>query len=228
MLDEMANAGRENLDAGHAARYDAKEDAGASEETILCQKLGLGPDATVVDIGTGTGQFAIAAASVCRRMVAVDVSSVMLKRLRDKLRAAELTNVEVVQAGFLSYEHRGEPPELVYSRFALHHLPDLWKAVALSRIAGILRPGGVLRLWDVVYSFDPREAHARLEAWCASADGNGSERGWSRAELEEHVRDESSTFTWLLEPMIERSGLQIEDASYSDNGIFAKYVLLKI
>jgi ubiquinone/menaquinone biosynthesis C-methylase UbiE len=228
MLDETAHAGRENLDAGHATRYDAKENADASAETILCQELGLDPDATVVDLGAGTGQFAITAASVCRRVVAVDVSSIMLERLRDKLRAAGLTNVEVVQAGFLSYEHCGEPPELVYSRFALHHLPDLWKALALSRIAGILRPGGVLRLWDVVYSFDPREAHARLEAWCASADGNGSERGWSRAELEEHVREESSTFTWLLEPMVERSGLQIEDASYSDDRIFAKYVLRKI
>jgi hypothetical protein len=29
LLDEVASAGRENLDAGHVGRYDAKEDAGA-------------------------------------------------------------------------------------------------------------------------------------------------------------------------------------------------------
>ena len=48
---------------------------------------------------------------------------------------------------------------------------------------------------------------------------------WSRAEYEEHVRDEHSTFTWLLEPMITRAGFSIEVAEHSEDGIFAKYVL---
>jgi hypothetical protein len=48
---------------------------------------------------------------------------------------------------------------------------------------------------------------------------------WSRAELEEHVRDEHSTFTWLLEPMIRRAGFEIEESVGSDDGIFARYVL---
>jgi hypothetical protein len=47
----------------------------------------------------------------------------------------------------------------------------------------------------------------------------------SPGELEEHVRDEHSTYTWLLEPMIQRSGFAIENAEFSDDGIFAKYVL---
>jgi hypothetical protein len=37
------------------------------------------------------------------------------------------------------------------------------------------------------------------------------------------VRDEHSTFTWLLEPMIERAGFRIEDAAYSQDAIFASY-----
>ena len=225
MLDERASAGRENLDAGHVARYDAKEDADASGELLLCQKLGLGPDATVVDLGAGTGQFALAVAPACARVVAVDVSPVMLERLKAKRDDARLTNIEIVNAGFLSYEHRGPKPDLVYSRLALHHLPDVWKALALARVAQILSPEGAFRLFDVVYSFDPSEAHERLEAWCARFGGNRSEHHWSRAELEEHVREEHSTFSWLLEPMIERAGLRIEDASYSDDAIFASYVL---
>lgn len=44
-------------------------------------------------------------------------------------------------------------------------------------------------------------------------------------KLEEHVRDEHSTFTWLLEEMIRRTGFTIEAAEYSDDGIFAKYAL---
>ena len=115
--------------------------------------------------------------------------------------------------------------DFIYSRYALHHLPDFWKALALSRLRGMLQASGVLRLWDVVYDFAPTEAQDRIEAWCATgADTTDGE--WSRAELEEHVRDEHSTFTWLLEPMIARSGFQIAQAKHSEDGIFAKYLLL--
>jgi hypothetical protein len=52
------------------------------------------------------------------------------------------------------------------------------------------------------------------------------ERGWTRAELAEHVRDEHSTFTWLLEPMIERAGFEVVDADYR-SGVFARYLCRK-
>lgn len=223
LLDEMASAGRENLDAGHVARYDTKEDAGAAVEMALLTNLGLTRDSVVVDMGAGTGQFVVAAAPACARVVAVDVSPVMLSSLRARVSAARLTNVDMIRAGFLTYEHSGRPADFVYSRYALHHLPDFWKAVALARLNRMLRPGGVLRLSDAVYSFSAAEAEDRIEAWCATGAAD-LETGWGREELEEHVRDEYSTFSWLLEPMIERSGFEIEEAVYSDDGIFAHYV----
>lgn len=226
LLDEVGHAGRENLDAAHVSRYDNKEDGDARAEVAFLTSLGIDGTSTVADFGAGTGQLAIAMAGSCRRLVAVDVSPVMLETLRAKAAAAGVTNLEVVEAGFLTYDHVGPPVDAVYSRYALHHLPDFWKAVALTRIHRMLRPGGIFRLWDVVYGFPPAEAEDRIEAWCATGS-NDLEGAWSRAELEEHVRDESSTFTWLLEPMIERCGFEIRDASYSDDRFFAKYVLTK-
>jgi ubiquinone/menaquinone biosynthesis C-methylase UbiE len=222
----MGTAGRENLDPDHVARYDGKEDGNAIAEVSLLESLGVNSRSTVVDLGAGTGQFAIAVAASCQRVVAVDVSPVMLRTLRANAAAVGETNLEVVQAGFLTYDHTGAPADAVYSRYALHHLPDFWKAVALARIHRILRPGGILRLWDVAYGFPPAEAEDRVEDWCATGSV-AVESGWSRAELEEHVRDENSTFTWLLEPMIERSGFTINQASYSDDQFFARYVLAK-
>jgi ubiquinone/menaquinone biosynthesis C-methylase UbiE len=225
LLDEVASAGRENLEAAHVARYDGKEDAGAEEEVALLQRLGLLTDTSVVlDVGAGTGQFTLAVAAACSRVVAVDVSPVMLDLLRAKVADAGATNVTVVQAGFLTYEHEGEPVDVVYSRYALHHLPDAWKAIALTRLRRVLRPGGVLRLWDIVYDFAAQEAEERFEAWCATG-GDSVVGEWSRAEIAEHARDEHSTYTWLLEPMMERAGFAIEDAAYSADGIFARYVL---
>lgn len=88
----------------------------------------------------------------------------------------------------------------------------------------MLCDGRVLRLWDVVYDFGPAEAEERIEAWCATG-GEAIEGEWSRGELEEHVRDEHSTFTWLFEPMIVRSGFELVEAEHSEDGIFAKYLL---
>jgi ubiquinone/menaquinone biosynthesis C-methylase UbiE len=223
-LDELASAGRENLDPAHVARYDGKEDAGAGAEVALLERLGMNGGSTVVELGPGTGQFTVAAAPRCGRLVAVDVSEPMLAALRAKLEARGLGDaVEVVRAGFLGYEHSGPPADFVYSRYALHHLPDFWKAVALARLRAILAEGGVLRLWDVVFDFEPAAAEERIEAWCAGG-GATLEGEWSRDELEEHVRDEHSTFTWLLEPMLERCGFAIEEAERAADGVTAKYV----
>ena len=51
----------------------------------------------------------------CARVVAVDVSPVMLDRLRAMVEASRLTNIDIVQAGFLTYEHEGDRVDFVYS-----------------------------------------------------------------------------------------------------------------
>jgi SAM-dependent methyltransferase len=225
LLDELAFAGRENLDPAHVAAYNDKEDAGALAEVHLLRERGaLTPDATVIDLGAGTGQFTLAASPHCWQVIAVDVSPLMLDQLEASVRERGINNVRGVLAGFLTYEHDRPPADLIYSRYALHHLPDFWKAVALRRMAGMLRPGGTLRLWDIVYNFTPQESHARLTAWMDEFPETSASGGWIRADVAEHIRDEHSTFTWLLEPMLQQAGLRIEDACYSGSGVFAQYL----
>jgi SAM-dependent methyltransferase len=224
VLDELDTAGRENLDPSHVVRYDDKEDARAAEEVALLTSLGLDHRSTVIDFGAGTGQFTVVAAAAFRHVIAVDISPLMLDQLGRKVAGARLDNVEIVRAGFVTYEHHRAPVDAVYSRWALHHLPDFWKAVALARMRQVTRPGGLLRLSDIVYSFSAAEAEHRIEAWCASLPTTAPDGEWVRGDIEEHVRDEHSTFTWLLEPMIERAGFLIEQARYSDDQIFADYV----
>lgn len=221
---ELGTAGRENLDPVHVARYDGKMDAGAAAEVALLSRHGLGADSTVIEFGPGTGQFTMAVSPHCASVVAVDISPPMLKHLSGKLHARGLLNVELVQGGFLSYAHRARPADFVYSRFALHHLPDFWKAMALLRVRGMLRPGGVFRLWDVIYDFSLGEAANHIEAWCATG-GENVEGEWGRAELEEHVRDEHSTFTWLIEPMLAHASFEIIDVTRSSDRFQSAYLL---
>jgi SAM-dependent methyltransferase len=222
--DELARAGREHLDPAYAAAYARKAGFDPAEDVAALRRLGLDRTATLVDLGAGTGALALAAARFCRRVVAVDVSSAMLDVTRTEAARLGLANLEVVQAGFLTYDHRGDPVDLVYSRNALHHLPDFWKAIALLRVAGLLRPGGTLFLRDLVFSFDPGEAEEAIEAWLAGAAEHAS-AGWTRAELEAHVREEHSTFTWLLEPLLERAGFGIREAERS--AAYAAYVCVR-
>lgn len=226
MLEEVTTAGREDLDAGHVRRYDGEEDADATGEVELLRRWGPGPDSVLVDVGAGTGQLALAAAPHCARVVAVDVSPVMLDVLTEKVVAGGLSNVEVAHAGFLTYEHTGPPADVVCSRYALHQLPDAWKAVALHRLRQAMRTGGLLRLWDVVDDTAPGGAEAVLEAWCATGADGGLETEGARtcAEHEEHVRDEHSTSTWLLEPMLARAGFTVEEHQHSADGVFARYL----
>jgi ubiquinone/menaquinone biosynthesis C-methylase UbiE len=205
--------------------YDQKAGTDPREDLVLLQHLNLNQSHTLVDLGAGTGTFALAAAGLCRRVVAVDVSRDMLVVLREKLERSGIANVESVQGGFLSYDHHGELADFVYSRHALHHLPDFWKAIALVRIAAILKPGGVLYLRDLVYSFNPDEAEAAIESWLRGASTD-ARSGWTRSELETHLREEYSTFNWLLEPMIERAGFTIRDGQHHDS-IYSAYTCIK-
>ncbi|HEU5214412.1 MAG TPA: class I SAM-dependent methyltransferase [Gaiellaceae bacterium] len=217
MIDERAFAGAEHLDPGYVSGYDEKTGFDVEPEVALLRELGLGESSTLVDLGAGTGLFAAAVAPLARRVVAVDPSPAMLERARAR------GGFEAVEAGFLGYEHEGEPADFVYSRNALHHLPDFWKTLALRRVHALLRPGGVFLLRDIVYAFEPEEADRVLAAWYAAAPVDPA-AGWTAAELEEHVRSEHSTFAWLLEPMLEHAGFEIRDAWYSDSRTYARYV----
>jgi ubiquinone/menaquinone biosynthesis C-methylase UbiE len=226
MLDELAHAGPEHLDPDFVAGYERKQGyPDPAEDLAVLAAHGLDVTSTVVDLGAGTGRFALAAARRFGHVTAVDVSEAMLGFLGQRAAAAGVANLECVQAGFLSYQHAGPPADAVYTRNALHQLPDFWKAVALDRIGSILRPGGVLRLRDLVYDFQPSEAEAVFQRWLDNAADDPA-LGYTAADYAEHIRTEYSTFRWLLEPMLAAAGLQILSADFSGS-VYGAYTCRK-
>jgi SAM-dependent methyltransferase len=218
-LDEKAHAGREHLDAGYVAVYDRKSPTDWSDSVATLQAFGIVGASTVVDLGAGTGAFCLALAPHVARVVGVDISDAMVEAMRSR-------GIEAVRAGFLTYEHQGKRPDAVVTRNALHHLADFWKAIALVRIARLLRPEGVLLLEDLVYSFDPADADQAIATWLAAAPDDPA-LGWTADQLAEHVRTEHSTFTWLLEPMLERAGFEIRERRLSHLQTYAAYVCIR-
>jgi ubiquinone/menaquinone biosynthesis C-methylase UbiE len=226
MIDELAHAGPEHLDPAFVAGYDRKQGyPDPAVDLAAFEAHGLDAASIVVDIGAGAGQFAIAAASRFGHVTAVDVSPAMLAALSERAAAAGLANLDCVRAGFLSYQHAGPPVDGVYTRHALHQLPDFWKALALDRIARVLRPGGVLRLRDLIFDFGPEEATAVFAGWLDRAAADPA-AGYTSADYAEHIRTEFSTFRWLLEPMLAAAGFEIVAADF-EASLYGAYTCVK-
>ena len=226
MIDELAHAGPEHLDPAFVAGYDRKQGyPDPAEDLDAFAAHGLGASSAVVDLGAGAGQFALAGARRFGHVTAVDVSPAMLTVLRERSTAAGLANLHCVRAGFLSYEHSGPAADGVYTRNALHQLPDFWKALALDRIARVLRPGGVLRLRDLIYDFRPADAEGIFLGWFEHAAVDPAD-GYTGEDYAEHIRTEFSTFRWLLEPMLTAAGFEIVAVEF-ERHLYGAYTCVK-
>ena len=225
--DEFKMAGVDFEDAGQVEAYDRNQTASTTEkEQALVARLGILPGQTVIDMGAGTGTFAAQAAMAGASVHAVDVSQAMLTYAEGKADEAGVINaVKFHQAGFLSYEHKGDLADVVVTKNALHILPDFWKMTAFLKIAAMLKPGGKFYLRDVVFSFSPAEYESAIDKWIglvAKPEGEG----WTQADFEMHVREEYSTFTWVIEAMLMRSGFDITEANYP-SPTYAEYLCVK-
>jgi SAM-dependent methyltransferase len=225
MLDEIAHAGPEHLDASYVARYERKAAFDPAEDLATLRAHGLTSDWTVIDAGAGTGAFARAVAPLCRRVIAFDPSPAMTALLRAQVDKERLANLTVVEAGFLSYEHAGAPVDLIFTRNALHQIPDFFKAIALTRLAQMVRPGGLVRIRDLVFDFEPNQAGRTLEEWFSGAVAD-PRHGYTRDEFIAHVRTEHSTYRWLFEPMLDQVGLSIVDVDYRKS-VYAAYTCVR-
>ncbi len=216
LFDEVRHAGVDYSDPRIAEEYDAHHTKFRDYEKdarLIIERLGVKADHTVIDLGCGTGAFVLTAAKVCRKVHAVDVSPTMLGLLGTKAEKLGLKNVERHQAGFLTYNHLDAPADAVVSVAALHHLPDFWKAVALKRMHEMLKPGGKLYLFDVVFAFDIDSYATELSDWVSVMARNGTPA--MAEETVVHIRDEYSTFDWVIEGMLTRAGFSI-DEKHSD------------
>ena len=211
VYDEMRQVGVDFENPEQVAQYDSKQGSDREAERQLVERLSILPGQVVVDLGCGTGSFAREAARAGARVRAIDVSRTMLETLRDAAVREGLSDLQVEHAGFLSFEASPNSLDVVVSRFALHHLPDFWKQVALLRLHDGIRPGGCLYLRDVVFSFEANSCEASVENWIRRMPELS---GFSRQEFETHVREEYSTFAWILEGLLERAGFEIFEREY--------------
>ncbi len=109
------------------------------------------PGMLAVDLGCGSGQLTITLARQVDKVIGVDVSQRMIDLLTTNAKAEGVTNIE---GRATPIEHLDIAPgsvDLVVSNYALHHLRDADKALAVRRATGWLKPGGKLVLGDMMF-----------------------------------------------------------------------------
>jgi ubiquinone/menaquinone biosynthesis C-methylase UbiE len=113
----------------------------------VIEVLALAPNATVADIGAGTGYFSVRLAKAVPRGIvyAVDVERSMLDHIRKRAAGDQLANITTVQASGTS-PNLPKPVDLVIVVDTYHHLPS--RPVYFRDLKKSLAPSGRVAIID--------------------------------------------------------------------------------
>ena len=126
-----------------AATYDDQEND--TDEYRACVSLvvdaardAIDADATVLDLGCGTGAIGLSLAEDAGRVLGRDISEGMLAQGREKAADAGLENVSFDEGRFREPNVPADVDvDVVVSNFAMHHLADDEKREALRAVAAL-------------------------------------------------------------------------------------------
>jgi ubiquinone/menaquinone biosynthesis C-methylase UbiE len=110
--------------------------------------------ATLVDLGSGTGEVLVrlAALAPSLHLTGVDVDGDMVARAKRKaerrIRQADVRRPQFVVADAAALPFADESVDLVVSSYAVHHIPD--RHAARAEIMRVLKPGAKAIIWDVM------------------------------------------------------------------------------
>lgn len=223
--DEMKQIGKDYDDLAEVEAYDARHGKFRNvekENELILEKLCVKLEHVLIDLGTGTGAFAIQAARRCSKVFAVDISRAMLEYAKRKAERAGATNIVFCHGGFLTYSHSAQPVDAIVTNTAFHHLPDFWKGIALQGLNKMIKLGGRLYLSDVV--FEEKNVHENIAQFIAKLEKVAGHD--IRKDVEAHVRQEFSTYDWIIDGLLERANFRITSKAIQD-GVIGRYLCRK-
>lgn len=117
---------------------------------VLLDRAGVQAGMTVLDAGCGPGRLTLPLAERVGpqgRVVALDLQEAMLSRLKARLQASAVQNVEMLHAGLGSGKLPAGEFDRAFLVTVLGEIPD--RLAALREIRASLKPGGILSVTEV-------------------------------------------------------------------------------
>ncbi|MEM7113221.1 MAG: class I SAM-dependent methyltransferase [Chloroflexota bacterium] len=112
----------------HASRYDnCTAPPGSYDQTLRALQELVRPNDTLLDVGAGTGRFAIPLAHHVQQITALDHARPMLDILQEKVQRERLSNIALVETAWESADV--VPHDVVLAAWSLYRLFDLTAAM---------------------------------------------------------------------------------------------------
>ncbi|MEH2176091.1 class I SAM-dependent methyltransferase [Nostoc sp.] len=129
---------------GSRTTYDHEKDTRHPlEAKLLIEFVGLHPGQKILDVATGTGLVAIPAAEKVGSdgsVIGIDMTPGMLHQARQKIAAAKLQNIELIEADAEYFNFSDSSFDVVFCCEAIVLFPDL--IAILKKWYRFLKPGG--------------------------------------------------------------------------------------
>ena len=114
----------------------------------LLEKLAITPDDVVVDFGCGPGYYTVELAKKAKMVVAVDLSSEMLKKAQNKAEKAGVRNIQFLQSKGTNIQLEDNSVDLILLVTVYHEVGE--SEAVLKEFNRILKPEGKLIIVEVI------------------------------------------------------------------------------
>lgn len=112
------------FDAMNAEVLDSPERIQFLNPDSILDKVGLGKEMALADLGCGTGYFAIPASRRVKKVFAIDVQKKMLDILGEKIKKQKLTNIEPILSEEASIPLPDNSVDVLFMANVFHELED--------------------------------------------------------------------------------------------------------
>lgn len=164
LFDDITDAKRLPTDEQIAA---SGENIPQVDGQVSFERLELTGEDVLLDVGTGTGDKAIAAAYICRQVIGIDISKKSLERARIK---AVRKNLDNIIFAYGTFEEPCAELNLTLYRitkilavYSLHHLPDRVKKESLITLANLLHRPGRMVIGDIMFFENPDKHREKFD-----------------------------------------------------------------
>lgn len=183
----------------HGYRFNVHQDYKKALVKVV-DTMSLKAGSTLLDIGIGTGNLGSKFLEAGIKVIGVDQSEQMLKVCKEKH-----PTIEVRKGHFLTLPLMDHTVDGIVSSYALHHLPDDKKLLALEEMTRVLKPGGQICIADLMFK-DQTHREQVLQTYHQAGNTQAV-----YAIKDEYYADQSLLVDWLS-----ANGYHIETYRFND------------
>jgi len=145
--------------------FSVEGDTYADAESLewMVESIPLDSNSRVLDVATGTGEFARAIAPHVASVIGIDATPAMLDRGRAFIEQKGISNIELMSGIAQELPFEDDRFDLVTSRYAFHHFAD--PKPVLAEMARVCRPGGHVAVVDIVVPIGSEAASYNYYEW---------------------------------------------------------------